>query len=552
MERKYVIGLDYGTLSGRAIIADCKDGTVLASAVKEYDHGVMSEYLPDGTELTGTGWALQNPKNYIDVLKYIIPEAVAQSGVSSKDIIGIGLDFTSCTMLPVDENNVPLCLLVKNVSRPHAWVKLWKHHGAQKQADEINELLKKRGEIDNIQFGGKISSELLLPKILQIVEEDPELYDEAASFLEVGDWLTQILTNGRKRSGNLAGYKAMWTPETGYPSKDFLLQLSPKLENLTEDKLGDDITLAGQPVGYLTKDWAKELGLCAGIPIATAVIDSHAGMPGSGVSKSDQMMMVLGTSSVMLALSENGYSKNGVVSGIKGAILPKQYALESGLAAVGDMLGWFVDNCVSWEYKQMADQQGMDLHSWLTRKAEKLSPGGHGLLALDWWNGNKTPYVDGRLSGVLVGCTLLTKPEEIYRALIESTAFGTKKIMQLFAESGVKIHTIIASGGIAEKNSLLMQIYADVLNCEIHISGTEQTAALGAAIYASVAAGKDLGGYETIQEAVANMSHLKDIVYKPNPPMVEKYVELYQMYCNLVEMFNPQKNTTMITLSQLH
>lgn len=323
MERKYVIGLDYGTLSGRAIIADCKDGTVLASAVKEYDHGVMSEYLPDGTELTGTGWALQNPKDYIDVLKYIIPEAVAQSGVSSKDIIGIGLDFTSCTMLPVDENNVPLCLLVKNVSRPHAWVKLWKHHGAQKQADEINELLKKRGEIDNIQFGGKISSELLLPKILQIVEEDPELYDEAASFLEVGDWLTQILTNGRKRSGNLAGYKAMWTPETGYPSKDFLLQLSPKLENLTEDKLGDDITLAGQPVGYLTEDWAKELGLCAGIPIATAVIDSHAGMPGSGVSKSDQMMMVLGTSSVMLALSENGYSKNGVVSGIKGAILPK-------------------------------------------------------------------------------------------------------------------------------------------------------------------------------------------------------------------------------------
>ena len=230
-----------------------------------------------------------------------------------------------------------------------------------------------------------------------------------------------------------------------------MLQLSPKLENLTEDKLGDDITLAGQPVGYLTEDWAKELGLCAGIPIATAVIDSHAGMPGSGVSKSDQMMMVLGTSSVMLALSENGYSKNGVVSGIKGAILPKKYALESGLAAVGDMLGWFVDNCVSWEYKQMADQQGMDLHSWLTRKAEKLSPGGHGLLALDWWNGNKTPYVDGRLSGVLVGCTLLTKPEEIYRALIESTAFGTKKIMQLFAESGVKIHTISQRWNCREK-----------------------------------------------------------------------------------------------------
>lgn len=552
MERKYVIGLDYGTLSGRAIIADCRDGAVLASVVKEYAHGVMSECLPDGTELTGTGWALQDPEDYIDVLKYIIPEVVAQSGISPKDIIGMGLDFTSCTMLPVDKDNVPLCMIEKNKSKPHAWVKLWKHHGAQEQADKINKLLEKRGEIDNIQFGGKISSELLLPKILQIVEEDPEIYDEADGFLEAGDWLTQILTGGRKRSGNLAGYKAMWTPETGYPSEDFLVELSPKLKNLTNDKLGSEITLAGQPVGYLLEEWADKLGLCAGVPIATAVIDSHAGMPGSGVSKPDQMMMVVGTSSVLLALSDEGYAKNGVVSGIKGAILPEKYALESGLAAVGDMLGWFVDNCVSWEYKQMADQEGMDLHSWLTREAWKLPPGGSGLIALDWWNGNKTPYVDGRLSGVLVGCTLLTKPEEIYRALIESTAFGTRKIMELFAESGTKIHTIIASGGIAEKNALLMQIYADVLNCEIRISGTDQTAALGAAIYAAVAAGEECGGYKTIQEAVASMSHLKEIVYRPETDKVEKYNRLYQVYGDLVKMFNPKKNTIMMTLNGFH
>lgn len=552
MERKYVIGLDYGTLSGRAIIADCRDGAVLASAVKEYAHGVMSERLPDGTELIGTGWALQDPEDYIDVLKYIIPEAVSQSGVSPKDIIGIGLDFTSCTMLPVNKDNVPLCMIEKNISKPHAWVKLWKHHGAQEQADKINKLLEKRGEIDNIQFGGKISSELLLPKILQIVEEDPEIYDEASGFLEAGDWLTQILTGGRKRSGNLAGYKAMWTPDTGYPSEDFLTELSPKLKNLTAEKLGSDITLAGQPVGCLLEEWADKLGLCAGIPIATAVIDSHAGMPGSGVSKPDQMMMVVGTSSVLLALSDEGYAKNGVVSGIKGAILPEKYALESGLAAVGDMFGWFVDNCVSWEYKQMADKEGMDLHSWLTREAWKLPPGGNGLIALDWWNGNKTPYVDGRLSGLLVGCTLLTRPEEIYRALIEATAFGTRKIMELFAESGAKIHTIIASGGIAEKNSLLMQIYADVLNCEIRISGTDQTAALGAAIYAAVAAGKERGGYKTIQDAVASMSHLKETVYRPKTDEVEKYNKLYQVYGDLVKMFNPKKNTIMTTLNGFH
>lgn len=552
MENKYVIGLDYGTLSGRAVVADCKNGMILASAVKEYAHGVMSECLPDGTKLNGTGWALQDPADYIDVLKFIIPEAIKQSGVSKEDIIGIGLDFTSCTMLPVNECNVPLCLVEKNVSRPHAWVKLWKHHGAQEQADKINDLLQKRGEIDNIQFGGKISSELLLPKILQIVEEDPYIYDEAAGFLEAADWLTQILTGSQKRSGNLAGYKAMWTPETGYPSKDFLIELSPKLENLVDEKLGSDITLAGQPVGYLTERWAKELGLCKGIPVATAIIDSHAGMPGSGVCKDDQMMMVVGTSSVLLALSETGYSKNGVVSGIKGAILPDKFALESGLAAVGDMFGWFVDNCVSWECKQTADEEGMDLHSWLTKEAAKLSPGGRGLIALDWWNGNKTPYVDGRLSGILVGCTLLTKPEEIYRALIEATAFGTRKILELFTESGAEIHTIIASGGIAEKNPLLMQIYADVMNCEIRISATDQTAALGAAIYASVAAGRERGGYETIQEAVTNMSHLKDAVYKPEAGAVEKYNGLYQMYCELVKMFDPKKNTIMTRLSELH
>ncbi len=549
--KKYVIGLDYGTLSGRAVLVDCRDGKVLCSAVKNYAHAVMDRQLPGGEKLSGSDWALQYPQDYLDVLEETVRAVVEEGGVPKEDIIGIGLDFTSCTMLPVDADNEPLCAQERFKSEPHAYVKLWKHHGGQPQADRISALLEKRGEINNIQFGGKISSELLLPKILQIVEEAPQVYEAADQLLEAGDWLTQRLTDGRKRSGNLAGYKAMWTPQTGYPSKEFLKELSPMLENLAQEKLGDDIALAGEAAGMLTQEWADRLGLKAGIPVAAAIIDSHAGMPGSGVRCPDQMMMVVGTSSVMLALSEEGYAKNGVVSGVKGAILPDNFALESGLAAVGDMFGWFVDQAVPEAYARQAQAEGMNLHAYLSKKAEALLPGANGLVALDWWNGNKTPYVDGRLSGVLAGYTLSTKPEEIYRVLIEATAFGTRKILDLFTEAHADIKTIIASGGIAEKNPLLMQIYADVLNREIMVSDTDQTAALGSAIYASVAAGAAAGGYDTIWEAVSEMSHLKDLVYRPDPERVKRYNTLYEVYSELVEMFDPEKSSVMGKLHKL-
>lgn len=551
MKKKYVIGLDYGTLSGRAVLVDCADGTILASAVKNYEHAVMDRSLPGGEILPGADWALQYPQDYVDVLAETVHTVVQKGSVPKEDIIGIGLDFTSCTILPVDEKNEPLCEQEQFRGEPHAYVKLWKHHGAQPQADQISALLEKRGEINNIQYGGKISSELLLPKVLQIAEEAPHVYEAADQILEAGDWLTQRLTGGRKRSGNLAGYKAMWTEETGYPSKDFLKELSPLLENLAEEKLGSDIALAGEASGMLTQEWADRLGLAAGIPVAAAIIDSHAGMPGSGVSRPDQMMMVVGTSSVMLALSEDGYAKNGVVSGVKNAILPGYFALESGLAAVGDMFGWFVDNAAAQSCAKQAEEMGANLHTYLSEKAAGLKPGANGLIALDWWNGNKTPYVDGRLSGALIGCTLTTKPEEIYRALIEATAFGTKKILDLFEEAHADIKTIIASGGIAEKNPLLMQIYADVLEREIMVSDTDQTAALGSAVYASVAAGAAAGGYDTVGEAVSNMSHLKDIVYRPNPENTERYRELYGIYSELVEMFDPKKSDVMGRLHRL-
>ena len=256
-------------------------------------------------------------------------------------------------------------------------------------------------------------------------------------------------------------------------------------------------------------------------------------------------MLVVGTSSVMLSPSSKEYFKNGIVSGVKGAIVPGYYVLESGIAAVGDMFGWFVDHMVSEEYAEKAKAEGKNLHVYLTEKASELKPGESGVVALDWWNGNKTPYVDGRLSGVLVGCTLNTKPEEIYRALIEATAFGTRKIVEMYKEANPDIRMIIASGGIAEKNPLFMQIYADVLNCEIRLSATDQTAALGSAIYAAVAAGKANGGYDSVEEAVKNMSYLKEKKYTPIPENVKMYNELFDIYCELIRIFDPNKTSVM-------
>lgn len=248
MQKKYVIGLDYGTLSGRAVIVDCENGKVLAASVKNYEHGVMSENLPTGAKISGGDWALEAPEDYIDVLITTVKDAVEKAKVSKRDIIGIGLDFTSCTILPVDEKNKPLCSSERFKNEPHAYVKLWKHHGAQPQTDKITRLLEKRGEINNAQYGGKISPELMLPKILQIVEEAPEVYKAADQILEAGDWLTQCMTGSKKRAADLAGYKAMWNQEKGYPPKDFLEELTPLLTNLVEEKLSEDIVMAGESV----------------------------------------------------------------------------------------------------------------------------------------------------------------------------------------------------------------------------------------------------------------------------------------------------------------
>ncbi|MDO4632724.1 MAG: ribulokinase [Eubacteriales bacterium] len=547
MSEKYVIGVDYGTLSGRGVLVRCSDGKVLAAKAEEYRHGVMDRFLPDGTTALPDAWALQYPADYLEVLEHVIPELLRESRIAKTEIVGMGFDFTSCTMLPIDEDAVPLSEKEEFRDHRNAYAKLWKHHGAQRHADIVNRVLEESGMAGEARFGGRISSEVLIPKIMEILEEDPQVYEAADELLEAGDWVTRVLTGSHRRSCSMAGYKAWWDPKKGYLESSVMKKLAPGLEHVSAEKMPGEICAIGEAVGRLSEVWAEKLGLQEGMVIAPTIIDSHAGVPGGCLSNDRQAMMVLGTSSVVLALSRKPFSEKGVCGGVRDAIVPGYYALESGLACVGDLFGWFVDRFVPADYAKQAETRGISVHELLSEKAEMLQPGESGVMALDWWNGNKTPYVDGGLTGELIGMTLNTKPEEIYRALIEATAFGTRQIMELYEQGGVALEEIIASGGIAMKNPMLMQIYADVLGKTIRLAASDQAAALGSAIYASLSAGV----YDSYWDAVQNMSAVQEKTYVPNPENTETYQKLYEIYCDLGELMGEAESRGRTLLAKL-
>ncbi|MDD3794680.1 MAG: ribulokinase, partial [Lachnospiraceae bacterium] len=537
--------LDYGTLSGRAVLVRCRDGKNLAEAVRMYSHGVIEEVMPDGKTCLPVNWCLEAPSDYVEVLDTVIPEVIQKSGIDPVNIIGTGADFTSCTVLPVDAEGNALCERPEFASRRNAWAKLWKHHGAQKMADKVNLQLEAQGLLEDVRFGGRVSPELMVPKVMETLQEDPEIYEAADEFLEAGDWITRLLTGSHDRSCSMAGYKMWWNKEQGYPLPEFFRDLDGRMTDFTKDKLPGKICSMGDRIGTLSAEWAKRLGLPEGIAVSPTIIDSHAGFAGSGAASPKQMLLVLGTSSVLAALSDRPFSGKGVLGGVKSAIVPGYYAYESGLASVGDLFGWFVDQCVPAAYEEEAKGRSLNIHTLLSEKAKKLKVGQSGLLALEWWNGNKTPHVNGELAGCLIGMKLTTKPEEIYRALVEATAFNTRNILDIYEENGVKVDEIIASGGIAAKNPFLMQIYADVLGKKLRVADSGQAAALGSAIYAALAAGSKNGGYDTYSDAVIHMTRLTDKVYFPQKENQEKYLKLYEIYCRFSEVMGASESRLM-------
>ena len=547
---KYTIGVDFGTLSARAVVIEVGTGKELASATLNYKHAVMDEYLPTGERLK-PDWALEHPQDYLDCLGYTIPEAMKNAGVAAEDVIGIGIDFTACTMVAVDKDGTPLCLKPEWEHNPHSWIKLWKHHAAQDEANRINAIAEERGETFLARYGGKTSSEWMFAKIWQVLNEAPEVYDATDRFMEAGDWVIMQLTGVEARNACMAGYKALWSKAEGYPSKDFFKALDPRLENVIEDKLTTNIYPIGAKAGEITEAASQLTGLKVGTAVSVATVDAHVSIPATGSVEAGNMLMIMGTSTCDIMVSNEEHIVPGMCGVVEDGVVPGLLGYEAGQSCVGDHFNWFGDTCVPEEYSKEAAEKGMDLHQLLTEKAAQLKPGESGLLALDWWNGNRSVLVDVDLTGMIMGMTLTTKPEEMYRALIEATAYGTRIIMDTFEESDVKINNLLACGGIAKKNPFLMQIYADVLNREIKVVKSTQAPALGAAMFGAVAAGAERGGYDDIADAAREMGGVEDKMYHPIPENVEIYKKLYDEYKLLHDFFGRGGNDVMKRLKAI-
>ena len=548
---KYTIGVDFGTESGRAVLVDVANGKEIATAVYPYSHAVIDEKLPDTEIKLELDWALQDPQDYVRVFKNTIPAVLKESGVNPADVIGIGIDFTACTMLPTKADGTPLCDLPEFRNQPHAWVKLWKHHAAQFEADAINETARKMGEGWLDRYGGKISSEWFFSKALQIVNEAPEIYKAADRLIEAADWVVWQLTGVETRNSCTAGYKAIWSKRDGFPSTDFFASLNPKLGSVIEEKMSTDIIPVGQKAGGLSEQAAGWTGLKSGIAVAIANVDAHVAVPAATVTEPGRMVMIMGTSTCDMVLGTEEHFVPGMCGYVEDGIIPGYFGYEAGQSCVGDHFAWFVENCVPSAYEQEAKERGIDIHQLLEEKAAKLNVGESGLLALDWWNGNRSVLVDVDLTGMMIGMTLATKPEEIYRALIEATAYGKRIIIETFQKNGVPIYELVACGGLPEKNELLMQIYADVIGLPIKVSASKQTPALGSAMFGAVAAGKGLGGYDSIYDAAKVMAHLKDEVYLPNPEIQKMYEKIYAEYVILHDYFGRGANDVMKRLKNI-
>jgi len=542
----YTIGIDFGTLSGRALLVDTRDGTEVATAVHDYANAVIDQQLPHNQKRLPPEWALQDPLDYIEVFKQTIPAVLNKSGVNPEDVLGIGIDFTACTMLPVKADGKPLSAMDEWRDNPHAWVKLWKHHASQPQADQINETARKMGESWLDRYGGKISSEWFFSKALQILQEAPEVYHAADRLIEAADWVVWQLTGNETRNACTAGYKAI-VQEGHYPSKEYFAALHPDFADVVETKMSTDFAQLGDKAGELTQEMAAVTGLKAGIAVAVANVDAHVTAPAVKATDPGVMVMIMGTSTCHIISDDNLQDVDGMCGVVNGGIIPGLYGYEAGQSGVGDIFAWFVDHAVPAQYHDAAEAAGMHIHDYLEQEAAKQAVGAHGLVALDWWNGNRSTLVDADLSGMLIGMTLATRAPDIYRALIESTAFGTREIIEAFEARGIEVKELVAAGGLPEKNALLRQIYADVTGRSFKLAGSGQAPALGSAMHAAVAA--DI--YPNIQAAADKMGKLKDEIVTPIAENTVVYDKLYAEYKTLYDYFGRGTNDVMKRLKAI-
>jgi L-ribulokinase len=545
MTEKYVIGVDYGTLSGRALIVRASDGHEMGSAVFEYPNAVMDRVLNSSGAALGPDWALQDAQDYVEVLKHAVPEALRVSGINPADVVGIATDFTACTMIPVLEDGTPLSQLPEFKDNPHAYVKLWKHHAAQPHADRINQLARDRKEKWLPRYGGQISSEWELAKGLQLLEEAPKVYNHMYKFVEAADWIIWQLCGTYVRNACTAGYKGN-LQDGQYPSREYFKALNPAFEMFAEEKIAHTIGELGDNAGPLTAQAAQWTGLSAGIAVAVGNVDAHVTAPAAKATEPGQMVAIMGTSTCHVMNHDAITEVPGMCGVVDGGIVSGLYGYEAGQSGVGDIFAWYVDNQVPQKYFDAAKAANKSIHQHLTDLAADEAVGAHGLVALDWHSGNRSVLVDHELSGLVIGATLTTTAEQIYRALLEATAFGTRIIVDTFAKSGVPVKEFIVAGGLL-KNAFLMQVYSDVTRLPISTIDTDQGPALGSAIHAAVAAGV----YSNVNQAAEVMGRVNKHVYTPNEERAKQYDALYREYLELHDYFGRGANNVMKRLKQM-
>jgi L-ribulokinase len=540
-----VIGIDFGTLSGRAVVVRVADGAELGSAVHEYANAVIERELPVTGERLPSQWALQDPEDWLEVLRRAVPAAVQDAGIAPDQVIGVATDFTASTPLPVLADGTPLCRLPELADRPHAYPKLWKHHAAQGQADRITALAAERGEPWLARYGGRISSEWEFAKALQVLDEDPEVYERMDRWVEGADWIIWQLCGEETRNTCTAGYKAI-LQDGEYPSEDYLRALDERFGRFVADKIAGPLSDLGARAGGLTAAAAEWTGLPEGIAVAVGNVDAHVTSPAARAIEPGQMLAVMGTSTCHVMNGDELAEVPGMCGVVRGGITPGMWGYEAGQTGVGDIFGWFVDQAVPPRYHDEARERGLDVHGYLSQLAGEQEVGEHGLLALDWNNGNRSVLVDHELSGLILGLTLSTRSEDIYRALIEATAFGTRKIIESFEAAGLPVRELFVAGGLL-KNPVIMQIYADVTRHSLHLIDSDQGPALGAAMHAAVAA----GAYPDIHEASAAMGKVRRDVYAPDEARAGAYDALYEHYSTLHDHFGRGGDDVMHALRRI-
>jgi L-ribulokinase len=542
---KYVIGVDFGTLTARALLVRVSDGCEIGTGVHAYRHGVIDQRLPISGEQLPPDWALQDPDDYLESLGIAVRLAVSSSRVDPAAIIGIATDFTACTMVPTLADGTPLSNLPEFKDRPHAYVKLWRHHAAQPQADLINRIAAARNEKWLGRYGGFISSEWEFAKALELLENDAEIYRVMERWVEAADWIVWQLCGRYVRNACTAGYKGI-LQDGVYPSRDFLVELNPEFGDFVPEKLDQPIGALGDAAGVLTADGAARLGLLEGIVVAVGNVDAHVTAPAARAVEPGHLVAIMGTSTCHVVNSTTLHEVPGMCGVVDGGIVAGSWGYEAGQSGVGDLFAWCVNYGVPPEYEHAASSAGIDLHEHLSKLAINQRVGQHGLLALDWHNGNRSVLVNHELSGLVLGLTVNTRPEDVYRALVEATAFGARTIVETLVAHGVPVDEYIVAGGLAT-NPMVMQIYADVLRRPLSVMESEQGPALGSAIHAAVAA----GAYPDIVSASAAMGSACPSAYQPSSGAADAYDRLFVEYTALHDHFGRGGTDMMHALKRL-